>query len=107
MRFRLCEVTAAIAATLSLLAMAGGKAASAAEWFVSPEGRDTNPGTLERPFATIARAREEARKARRDVGAITVTLRGGTYELPDTLVFTEADSGAATSPVIFRAFEGE
>src|SRR5947209_20365504 len=104
MWYRYREVAVALAATMTVLASAGKREVMAAEWYVSPEGRDSNPGTLARPFATILRAQEEARKTRRDGGPITITIRGGTYELPDTLVFTQADSGTAKSPGIFRAF---
>lgn len=37
----------------------------AAELFVSPQGSDTNSGTLARPFATLERARDAARRLRR------------------------------------------
>ncbi|MBI3854538.1 MAG: right-handed parallel beta-helix repeat-containing protein [Planctomycetes bacterium] len=56
--------------------------------YVSPAGKDTNPGTKEAPFATIARARDAVRTK-----AVTVHLRAGTYFLPETLVFKPEDSG--------------
>ncbi|MBB6053604.1 PDZ domain-containing protein [Armatimonas rosea] len=69
-----------------------------AEFFVAPGGVDSNAGTKARPFATLARAQEAARKA----GGGTVTLRAGTYYLPETLVLTERDSGTT-----WRAARGE
>ena len=83
-------------------------AAPAAEFVVAPDGADTNPGTKARPFASIARARDAVRasgKAGRE--PVTVFLRGGTYYLDSTLVFTSADSGSATAPVVYAACEGE
>ena len=34
----------------------------AAEFHVAPTGNDANPGTMEKPFATLERARDAARK---------------------------------------------
>jgi hypothetical protein len=82
-------------------------AASATELYVAPGGRDTNPGTRARPFATVSRARDVVRRLDRRGGPITVYLRGGTYELPETLVFTSLDSGTADAPVTYAAAPGE
>jgi hypothetical protein len=38
---------------------------------------------------------------------VTVWLRGGTYYLPETLVFTSADSGTEKAPVTYVAVAGE
>jgi hypothetical protein len=75
-------------------------AACAAEFHVSPTGDDTSPGTLDEPFATLARARDEARRHRDEPR--TITLRGGAYELPQGLVLGVEDSGT-----VWRAFEKE
>ena len=77
--------------------------ARAASVFVSPQGSDAYPGTMARPFATLARAQAAARAARAH-GAVTVFLRGGTYYLPKPLVFTSADSGTAQAPVLYRPY---
>jgi hypothetical protein len=71
-------------------------------YYVAPGGTDSNPGTLERPFATLDRAQQAVR---RKIG--TVFLRGGTYYLPHTLVFTTLYSGAKDAPVVFQAYENE
>ena len=65
-------------------------------YFVSPAGDDVNPGTLEKPFATLQRAQQAARQKRGNV-----FLRGGTYYLPATLVFTAQDSGTQDAAVDF------
>jgi hypothetical protein len=85
--------------------------------FVSPEGNDAWSGTLERPnathtdgpFATPARAQEAVRalKAKGLAAPVTVLLRGGTYFLPETLVFTPADSGTKECPITYAAYPGE
>lgn len=71
-------------------------------YFVSPSGHDENPGTLEKPFATLQRAQQAARQKHEDV-----FLRGGTYYLPDTLVFTARDSGMKGGPVIIQNYRNE
>ena len=75
---------------------------SAQPYFVSPAGDDANPGTLEKPFATLQRAQQAARQKHGDV-----FLRGGTYYLPATLVFTAQDSGTKDAPVVFQNYQGE
>ncbi|MFE0147575.1 right-handed parallel beta-helix repeat-containing protein [Nonomuraea sp. NPDC059007] len=52
--------------------------------FVDPSGDDSGPGTIERPFATLERARA--------AGGV-ITLRAGVHRLTETLRLTEADSG--------------
>jgi len=82
--------------------------AAAAELYVSPIGNDTNPGTQAKPFATIAHARDAVRNMpQRGKERVSVVLRGGVYRLPETLVFTAVDSGAANAPVEYRAADGE
>jgi hypothetical protein len=75
---------------------------SAQPYFVSPAGDDTNPGTLEKPFATLQRAQEAARQKRGDV-----FLRGGTYYLPAPIVFTAQDSGTKDAPLVFQNYRNE
>lgn len=74
----------------------------ALEVYVSPAGSDQNPGTLERPLQTVAAAQKAAR-ARAGKEPVTVTFAEGTYYLPETVVFTAADSGTAQAPVVYRA----
>ena len=53
----------AVVAGTCCLAMVGAAQAQAdrADFNVAPDGKDTNPGTAEKPFATLARAREAVR----------------------------------------------
>ena len=68
-------------------------AALATTLLVATNGTDTNPGTEEKPFATLERAREEIRKIRDSgrlpVGGITVEVRGGVYELARPVEWTD------------------
>ncbi len=74
--------------------------------YVAKNGSDAAAGTLAAPFATLERARDEVRK-RRNEGAVTVFVRGGMYELRETLKLEARDSGSAAAPVVYRAYERE
>lgn len=64
------------------------------ELFVSPEGSDSNAGTIDSPFLTVARAQEEVRKYNQNMsGDILVYLREGTYEITEPMQFGVEDSG--------------
>ncbi len=77
-----------------------------AQLYVAANGKDTNPGTLAKPVATLQRAQQAARKtAGRE--AVTVFLREGTYYLPETLIFTAEDSGTKAAPVVYQAYAKE
>ncbi|MGE5296730.1 MAG: signaling protein, partial [Solirubrobacterales bacterium] len=81
-------------------------AGRAAEFYVSPGGDDVSPGTLSRPFATIQRAQQAAEQTPKSE-PVTIYLRGGTYYLPQTLVFTAKDSGTLRDPVTYAAYRRE
>ena len=71
-------------------------------YYLAPDGDDSSPGTLEKPFATLPRAQAALRQK---PGA--VFLRGGTYYLPETLRFTAQDSGTPAAPVVFQNYQNE
>jgi hypothetical protein len=76
--------------------------------YVSPDGDDSNPGTLALPVQTVARARTLARAQNSAMtGNINVVLRGGTYPQTSTLTFTSADSGSNGFYVKYVAYPGE
>jgi len=80
----------------------------ALELYVAPDGHDANPGTKDRPFATLTRARDAVRQIKKtSKEPITVYLRGGTYYLDGPLVFTAEDSGSRDAPVRFAAYKNE
>lgn len=83
--------------------------AGAIDLHVAPDGSDANPGTREKPLATLERARDVVR---RELAAgagddLTVWIRGGRYELAGPLVFGPADSGTDGRRVTYRAAAGE
>jgi hypothetical protein len=79
--------------------------------YVSPSGNDGNPGTLERPFATLERARDEIRSVKRTGklpdGGLTVFLREGKHFREETFNLRPEDSGEDRAPVIYAAYPGE
>jgi len=82
--------------------------ARAADIFVAPGGSDRNPGTSDRPLATLARALDGVRDAKaRKAGPTNVVLRGGVYYLPETLVLGPEISGAKGAPLVIAAAPGE
>ncbi len=83
----------------------------ASDIYVDPSsGSDNNPGTKEKPFATITKARDSIReqKLNQDMKAnITVWLHGGRYALDETLIFDYRDSGSNGYKISYRAIKGE
>lgn len=78
------------------------------DFYVAATGDDGNPGTLQRPFATLPRAQSAVRQALTSgTGPVNVWLRAGTYYLGQTLSFGASDSGTAGSPVRYSAYQNE
>lgn len=74
----------------SALLLAVGRAVSAT-FHVAPAGQDPNPGTAERPFATLETARDAARKA--GAGPHRIVVMPGEYFLERTLELDARDNG--------------
>ena len=82
--------------------------ASAAEIWVSPNGKDTNVGTKANPLATVQMAMRKARELRRlkDVSVkdgIRIIVMNGTYYLNEPLFVRPEDSGTPDSPTTIEA----
>ncbi len=83
-------------------------------FYVATNGNDNWSGTQadagknDGPFATLARARDAIREYRKSSPEtdVTVLLRGGTYTLPETLVFNLEDS-ADQGSLTFAAYPDE
>ncbi len=69
----------------------------AAEYFVSPSGNDSNPGSAKAPFATIGKAVKAVQPG--DI----VTIRSGVYRESINI----SQKGTAQKPIIFRGAPGE
>jgi hypothetical protein len=82
-----------------------------AELFVATDGKDTNVGTIDQPFATLERAQTAARALKKasgmPAGGIAVTVRGGVYERSAAFKLAIDDSGLADKPMVYRGFPGE
>ncbi len=73
-------------------------------FYVSPGGNDAGRGTQNKPFASIGRALEEARKTS---GPVVINLLGGTYYLGQPIVFTPADSRKENEGLTLTNFENQ
>ena len=84
-------------------------APAAVEFFVAPNGSDASPGTREKPFATIAKARDAVRPliAAGLKSPVNVYLREGTYRLNEPLAFGPAGLGDEKFAVTYAAQPGE
>ena len=94
-----------------VLAGCGGTREERKTLYVSPAGDDGNPGTLEQPYLTLERARDEIRTMKRTAplpdGGVTVFLRGGRYFREETFVLRPEDSGENSAPIVYAAYPGE
>lgn len=90
--------------------------ANPVEFYISTQGKDSWSGTLpevnasgtDGPFATLERAQEAVRSARKS-GAqpVTVSIRAGVYPLEQSLRFGPDDSGTLENPVVWRSYNNE
>jgi hypothetical protein len=78
------------------------QAAAAKDFYVSVKGNDKNPGTKVQPFATLEKAKLEARKY---ADSVKVYLMSEIYYLKQALVFTEEDSREGKGPLIFTGIQ--
>ncbi|MDF7809486.1 PDZ domain-containing protein [Pontiellaceae bacterium B12219] len=77
--------------------------ASAADVYVSSRGSDSNTGASpQSPLGSLSAARDLVRRVA-GKQAVTVHVADGVYYLPETLVFTPADSGSEKYPIVYRA----
>jgi hypothetical protein len=86
--------------------MEEAQAAGSGTFYVSKTGSDRNAGTVDRPFATLARAQRAARQAEKS-DRIQIWIREGTYYLAQTLAFGPEDSGTSELAVRYTAHPGE
>ena len=83
----------------------------AGEFFVSPAGSDRNPGTKERPFLTLERARDAVRafksgSRRAAEERTTVWISEGTYPLTRTFELKTNDGGTPGNTATYSALPG-
>lgn len=77
--------------------------------YVSPTGSDSNNGTKELPFKTVAAAKEYAKQIKLNDGlpkkGIDIILRAGEYR--ENIELLREDSGTESAPIKFKAYDGE
>jgi len=77
--------------------------------YLSPSGHDSNPGTADRPLASLTAARDRARELRKAgqvSGPIEIIALPGEYTMLQPLYLTAEDSGTESSPLVFRSESG-
>ncbi|WP_434041135.1 MULTISPECIES: LamG-like jellyroll fold domain-containing protein [Sorangium] len=77
------------------------KALTRNTYHVATNGLDTNPGTLDKPFATLAKAGQVA-----DIGD-TVYVRGGTYYTSSANPVRLDNVGTKEEHIVFQPYPGE
>lgn len=80
-----------------------------ADYYVATNGKDSNPGTKNNPFATIEAARDALRK---DIvkgldAPKVVLIREGEYFISRPIEFTTQDSGNKRYSITYAAYPGE
>jgi parallel beta-helix repeat protein len=97
-----------IVMALVLVGVAAAQPGAKTELYVAPNGNDANPGTREKPVATLSAARDAVRRIKQQglKQPVDVIVQAGTYYLSDPLTFGPEDSGTATCPITYRAATG-
>lgn len=78
---------------------------------VAKSGSDKNPGTAEKPLASLEAARSAIRELRSKPGStkagLQVVIHQGAYDLLETFSLGDKDGGEIDAPVIWTAAPGE
>ncbi|MFC2111714.1 right-handed parallel beta-helix repeat-containing protein [Bacteroidota bacterium] len=84
---------------------------SGLDLYVDPEGDDSNPGSLSKPFKTLERALEEVRKIKKGKGmpdrGISIYMMEGYYPVNSTIKIDAPVSGEIGKPLSIMAYPGE
>lgn len=81
-------------------------AQSAHTFYVSPDGSDSNDGSLSAPWRTLDGARLKVQAYLDGTGHIAVNFMSGHYQLESTVVFSSSDSGTANQTITYQAMQG-
>jgi len=80
----------------------------AIDLYIATNGDDANPGSKQKPFRTLPAARDAIRKINKTMTEdIVVYIRGGLYNITETIEFLPQDSGFNGHKIIYRAFNDE
>ncbi|MEG1543882.1 MAG: PDZ domain-containing protein [Tannerellaceae bacterium] len=77
--------------------------------YVSPKGNDANIGSIDSPFKTLERARDQIRllRSKAKEQKYVVLLREGVYRFQEPFVLSQEDSGSDRFPVAYQAYSNE
>jgi hypothetical protein len=78
--------------------------------YLSPAGSDTNPGTIDKPLASLTAARDKAREIRKtsqSAAPLEIIALEGEYFMTQPLFLNKDDGGNASSPVVYKAEAGK
>lgn len=80
-----------------------------AVFYVSPLGNDMNIGTLDKPFASLEKARATVRNIlqKNRNNSVKVYFRAGNYYFKNSVVFDSLDAGTEQYPVEYAAYNNE
>lgn len=86
-----------------------GSSTEERSFYVDLQGNDiSGDGSIENPFQTIERARDEVRKYNQNMnGDIRVVINDGTYTLDHTITFDGRDSGSNGYKVVYMAADDQ
>src|SRR5659263_339737 len=91
------------------IALIGSNAGFGQKIYLSPEGNDNNPGSADKPLATLTAARDKARELRKNGNVsqpVEIIPMAGEYFMFQPLLLTVDDSGTSDFPLTFKAGEG-
>ncbi len=73
------------------------------------KGDNSYSGTKNKPFKTLKAARDAIRALKKSTGlpkgGVEVLIGKGNYTFPETLTFSQQDSGTEVSPIVWRGIE--
>ena len=72
-----------------------------AQIYIAPDGDDNNPGTLQQPYGTFPKAIQES------MPGDTIYVRGGVYDLVNTITISAVKSGTEDQLVTITAYNEE
>lgn len=78
--------------------------------YIATDGDDSNDGSIENPLLTLQAARNKIRQMKQTGNypkGYTVYVRGGTYNISESFILEEQDSGTDEAPIMYCAYGNE
>jgi len=80
---------------------------NAQSYFVSVNGNDHNSGSIEKPFASLEKAKEAVKKTNNHLKPIIVYVREGIYYFTKPFILNSEDGGTENAPIVYAAYQNE